>query len=64
MLRDISLRMMLICGIKKKKHSKTKQKQTCRCGEKIGVTRKEEKWGEGKMGKGGQFYGDEWKLDF
>ena len=28
------------------------------------VTRKEEKWGEGKMGKGGQFYGDEWKLDF
>ena len=55
---------MLICGIKKKKNSKTKQKQTCRCGEKIGVTRKEEKWGEGKMGKGGQFYGDEWKLDF
>lgn len=43
--------MMIICGILKK-HNKTKQKQTCRCGEKIGVTRKEEKWGEGKMGKG------------
>lgn len=52
MLRDISLRMMIICGIKKKKNT-ARQKQTCRYGEKIGVTRKEEKWGEGKMGKGG-----------
>lgn len=49
MLRDISLRMMIICGIKKK-NTADKNKHVD-MGEKIGVARKEEKWGEGKMGK-------------